>query len=266
MGRKDHAREVAIAAGVPVVPTGGADDIGYPVLVKAAAGGGGKGMRVVRSAAELAEATAAARREALTRVRRRHDAGREVRRARPPHRGAGHRRHPRHGRCTCSSATAPPSAATRRCSRRPRPPRGLRHRAPGDAGRPSTWPAQVGYVGAGTVEFLLDADTGDFYFLEMNTRLQVEHPVTEAVTGRRPGRAAAAGGRGRAARVHPGRRRAHGHAIEARVYAEDACGGFLPQAGTAHRALARRSRRARATTRWRASRSCRRRSTRCSAR
>ena len=93
--------------------------------------------------------------------------------------------------------------------------------------------AHVGYVNAGTVEFLLDADTGEVYFLEMNTRLQVEHPVTELRLRRdRSGRAPAPGGRGRAA-ARSRDVELTGHAIEARVYAEDSFGGFLPQAGTA---------------------------------
>ena len=100
---------------------------------------------------------------------------------------------------------------------------------------------QVGYENAGTVEFLLDTQanggTGAFYFLEMNTRLQVEHPVTEMVVsagGRRPGRAPAPGRRrARSCRSPRTTSRLDGHAIEARVYAEDSFGGFLPQAGTA---------------------------------
>ena len=90
MGRKDAAREIAVAAGVPVVPRG--EGAGFPMLVKAAAGGGGKGMRIVRAAADYDEAVAAARREARSRVRRRHPPDREVRRARTAHRGTDHRR------------------------------------------------------------------------------------------------------------------------------------------------------------------------------
>ena len=173
-------------------------------------------MRVVPSAGDYAEALAAAKREARVRVRRRHDAGREVRRVRPPHRGAGHGRQPRPRRCTSSSATAPRSAVTRRCSRRrPRPTIGEELRATGSPSPRSRSREQVGYTNAGTVEFLLDNATGEFYFLEMNTRLQVEHPVTEAVVRvagdrARPRRAAAAGRRRRAAAVHPGRRHARG--------------------------------------------------------
>ena len=153
---------------------------------------------------------AAAQREAASRVRRRHHAGREVRRARPPHRGAG-ASPTRHGNVVhlferdCSTQRrhqkvleeAPAPTIT------PRLPR-ARHRR-----RPSRWPAQVGYVNAGTVEFLLDADTGEAYFLEMNTRLQVEHPVTELVTGHSTwSQLPAARRRRRAAAVRPGRRSA----------------------------------------------------------
>jgi acetyl-CoA/propionyl-CoA carboxylase, biotin carboxylase, biotin carboxyl carrier protein len=107
----------------------------------------------------------------------------------------------------------------------------LRHRLTGAA---VALAREVGYTNAGTVEFLLDADTGDFYFLEMNTRLQVEHPVTELVCGgidlvEEQLRVAA----GAPLSLRQEDLALHGHAIEARVYAEDSFGGFLPQAGTA---------------------------------
>ena len=164
-----------------MLPDGTPDEIGFPLLVKAAAGGGGRGMRVVRSAAELDEALAAAEREAAGRVRRRH---RSTASATSSARGTS--------RCSSSptrtepssrsaSATARCSGATRRCSRR-LPRRGLApelrralHEAAVAFGR------AIGYRSAGTVEFVLDGD--EFFFLELNGRIQVEHPVTEAVTG-----------------------------------------------------------------------------------
>ncbi|MCM3516533.1 biotin carboxylase N-terminal domain-containing protein [Nocardioides sp. P86] len=235
MGRKDAAREIAVAAGVPVVPTG--EDAAYPVLVKAAAGGGGKGMRVVRSAAELEEATAAARREALAAfgddtmlVEKYVERGRhvEVQVLGDAHGTVLHlferdcstqRRHQK----VLEEAPAPTlDEATR-----------ARVRQAG-----VDLAAHVGYTGAGTVEFLLDADTGEFYFLEMNTRLQVEHPVSELVA-RVDGapvdlvelqlRVAA----GEPVGLAQDDLTLVGHAIEARVYAEDAYAGFLPQAGRA---------------------------------
>ncbi|WP_166135343.1 acetyl/propionyl/methylcrotonyl-CoA carboxylase subunit alpha [Nocardioides ochotonae] len=235
MGRKDAAREVAIAAGVPVVPQGepGSPD-GYPVLVKAASGGGGKGMRIVRTPEEYDAAVAAAKREALAAfgddtllVERYVEHGRhlEVQVLADAHGNVLHlferdcstqRRHQK----VLEEAPGPTVDPF------------LRHRLTTAAVELAR---QVGYVGAGTVEFLLDADTGEFYFLEMNTRLQVEHPVTEAVTG--------IDLVAMQLRVASGEELdhtqdqfvmgIHGHAIEARVYAEDAFGGFLPQAGTA---------------------------------
>ncbi len=241
MGRKDAARELAVAAGVPVVPAYGLHDdldtLAYPVLAKAAAGGGGKGMRVVRSAAEMDEAVAAARREAMAAfgddamlVEKYVERGRHIEvQVIGDHHGtvlhlferdcSTQRRHQK----VLEEAPAP----TIDDDTRQRITRAAVDLA-----------AHVGYVNAGTVEFLLDTETGEFYFLEMNTRLQVEHPVTELtvlVAGERLDlvelqlRVAA----GEPLGLTQDDVRLDGHAIEARVYAEDSFGGFLPQAGTA---------------------------------
>jgi acetyl-CoA/propionyl-CoA carboxylase, biotin carboxylase, biotin carboxyl carrier protein len=229
MGRKDAAREIAIAAGVPVVPRG--EDAGFPMLVKAAAGGGGKGMRVVRAQDELDEAVASAKREAASAfgddtmlIEKYVEHGRhiEVQIIADQHGTVRHlferdcstqRRHQK----VLEEAPAPTiDQATR-------------ERVTSAA---VDLAAHVGYTNAGTVEFLLDADTGEVYFLEMNTRLQVEHPVTELVCGgidlvEHQLRVAAG------EPLSIGDIELTGHAIEARVYAEDSFGGFLPQAGTA---------------------------------
>jgi 3-methylcrotonyl-CoA carboxylase alpha subunit/acetyl-CoA/propionyl-CoA carboxylase biotin carboxyl carrier protein len=235
MGRKDHAREIAVKAGVPVVPSYAVDDdpesFVYPVLVKAAAGGGGKGMRTVRSASEYAESLASAKREAASAfgddtmlVEKFVESGRhlEVQVLGDTHGNVMHlferdcstqRRHQK----VLEEAPGPTVDA------------GLRHRLTSAA---VALAREVGYTNAGTVEFLLDNQTRDFYFLEMNTRLQVEHPVTEAITGidlvEEQLRIAA----GAPLSVSQDELGIHGHAIEARVYAEDSFGGFLPQAGT----------------------------------
>ncbi len=258
MGRKDRAREIAERAGVPVVPrvelvptgpkdTGAATDgSAFPVLVKAASGGGGKGMRIVREPAELDGALAAARREAAAAfgddtllVERYVERGRhvEVQVLADSHGNVVHlferdcsaqRRHQK----VLEEAPAPHlSEATRRTLL--------------DSAVALT--REVGYENAGTVEFLVETEQPGgnpggappgVYFLEMNTRLQVEHPVTELVVE-------VAGAPldlvDLQLRVAAGERlpftqddvRCVGHAIEARVYAEDAFGGFLPQAGTA---------------------------------
>ncbi|RYB94124.1 ATP-grasp domain-containing protein [Nocardioides oleivorans] len=244
MGRKDAAREVATAAGVPVVPSYSLDGPGsdpstfaYPVLVKAAAGGGGKGMRVVRSPGEYDEALAAARREAASSfgddtmlVEKYVESGRhiEVQVMGDTHGTVLHfferdcstqRRHQK----VLEEAPAPTITAGQQAA--------ITSSAVALA-------RQCGYTGAGTVEFLLDNATGEFYFLEMNTRLQVEHPVTEEVTrvdGERVDlvelqlRVAA----GEPLGIDQDRITLEGHAIEARVYAEDSFNGFLPQAGVA---------------------------------
>lgn len=246
MGRKDAAREVAVAAGVPVVPSyslEGPDAVdpatfAYPVLVKAAAGGGGKGMRVVRSRDAYDESYAAAQREARSAfgddtilVEKYVESGRhiEVQVLGDAH---GHVLH----------------FFERDCSTQRRHQKVLEE-APAptidDEQRSAITTSavalaqQCGYTGAGTVEFLLDNASGEFYFLEMNTRLQVEHPVTEEVVR------VAGWADGRVDLVElqllvatgaplPFDQEAvtlEGHAIEARVYAEDSFNGFLPQAG-----------------------------------
>ena len=241
MGRKDAAREIAVAAGVPVVPSYAGDvdpaDFAYPVLVKAAAGGGGKGMRIVRAAEDLDAALAAAKREALTAFgddtilietyveRGRHI---EVQVFADEHGNAVHlferdcstqRRHQK----VLEEAPAPTITEAQRALVTQSSVRLAR---------------EVGYTNAGTVEFLLDSDSGQVYFLEMNTRLQVEHPVTEEIVrvqGRRIDlvelqlRITA----GEPLGFEQDDVTLEGHAIEARIYAEDSFGGFLPQAGRA---------------------------------
>ena len=250
MGRKDHARQVARAAGLPVLPSyelspphrllapssgdkSGGDAVAYPVLVKAAAGGGGKGMRVVRDPADLPAALEAARREAqhafgddTLLLERFVPGGRhvEVQVVADTHGTVLHlyerdcsvqRRHQK----VLEEAPAPtisPDLRVRLCA----------------AG--TALAREVGYVGAGTVEFLV-AD-GEFFFLEMNTRLQVEHPVTEAVTGLDVVGLQLQVAAGEPLPLTQADVRVEGHAIEARVYAEDPYAGFLPQAGRAIRA------------------------------
>ena len=245
MGRKDAARDIAVAAGVPVVPSYDlADDpasFAYPVLVKAAAGGGGKGMRVVRSAAEYAEALGAAQREARSSfgddtmlIEKYVESGRhvEVQVMGDTHGHVVHlferdcstqRRHQK----VLEEAPAPTISEEQRSA---------------ITASAVALAAQVGYTGAGTVEFLLDNDadggSGEFYFLEMNTRLQVEHPVTEEVARVGGERVDLVALQLQVATGEPlgfaqDDVTLEGHAIEARVYAEDSFGGFLPQAGTA---------------------------------
>jgi 3-methylcrotonyl-CoA carboxylase alpha subunit/acetyl-CoA/propionyl-CoA carboxylase biotin carboxyl carrier protein len=236
MGRKDAAREIAVAAGVPVVPsydlTADPASFAYPVLVKAAAGGGGKGMRVVRAADEFAEAVAAARREALSSfgddtmiIEKYVESGRhlEVQIMGDTHGTVLHlwerdcstqRRHQK----VLEEAPAPTISEETRTA--------LTASAVALA-------QQVGYTGAGTVEFLLDNSTGEFYFLEMNTRLQVEHPVTEAITGLDLVEMQLRVAAGEKLGLRQDDVRRDGCAIEARIYAEDSFGGFLPQAGRA---------------------------------
>ena len=241
MGDKTEARRRMEAAGVPIVP-GGVDPvesaeqartaaarIGYPVLLKAAAGGGGKGMRVVRSDDEIAAALDAATREARAAFG---DGSVYVERFldRPRHieiQVFGDR----HGTVL--------HLGERECSIQRRHQK-LIEEAPSTVLSPEereamgrtavTAACSVEYVGAGTVEFLYQ--DGEFYFLEMNTRLQVEHPVTECVTGfdlvEWQLRVAA----GEPLPVSQEDVQLHGHAIECRITAEDVSDGFLPATGT----------------------------------
>jgi propionyl-CoA carboxylase alpha chain len=234
MGSKIEAKTLLADAGVPMLPTQTDPDriTEFPVLVKASAGGGGRGMRIVRDAASLPEAIASARREAAGAfgdgtifIERYLDRARhvEVQILGDPH---GHvvalgerecsiqRRHQKIVEETPSPAVDPALRAAL-------------SEAAVAAGR------AVGYVGAGTVEFLL-APSGEFFFLEMNTRLQVEHPVTECVTGYDLvglQLLIAEGGSLPFTAPPPAR----GHAIEVRLCAEDPATAWLPATGTLHR-------------------------------
>ena len=241
MGDKLTARTTVARAGVPVVPgsevalgdaasaAAAAAAIGYPVLLKAAAGGGGKGMRTVAAEAELAPALAAAAREAEAAfadgrvylekllVRPRHV---EVQVLGDTHGTLVHL-----GERECSVQRRHQKIV----EETPCPVVDERLRT-AMTGAALAAARAVGYTSAGTVEFMLD-EAGKFYFLEMNTRLQVEHPVTELVTGIDLVAAQLRVARGEPLGFAQGDVRPRGHAIEVRLYAEDAAAGFLPSAG-----------------------------------
>ncbi|MEV4468449.1 biotin carboxylase N-terminal domain-containing protein [Nonomuraea sp. NPDC049504] len=234
MGDKIRAKETVSAAGVPVVPgaTGpGLEDWrDFPALIKPSAGGGGKGMILVRAAAELPEALASARRTARAAfgddtllIERYVESPRhiEIQVLADAHGGVVH-------------------LGERECSLQRRHQK-IIEEAPSPFLTPETRAAMgaaaveaaraVGYTGAGTVEFIVDGATGAYHFMEMNTRLQVEHPVTELVTGLdlvELQLRVAAGERLPLAQEDV---RLDGHAVEARVYAEDPARGFLPTGG-----------------------------------
>ncbi len=241
MGSKTEARRLAIAAGVPVVPGTTeplrdvaeareiAERFGFPVLLKAAAGGGGKGMRVVREPGELASSLDAARREAKNAfgddavyvekyiTGPRHVEIQVLGDARGTMLSLGERECSVQRRHQKMIEEAPSVAVTSE----------LRRRMGETAVRAAL---AAGYVNAGTCEFLLDAQ-GSFYFLEMNTRLQVEHPVTELVTGidivQWQIRIAA----GEALPFRQADITPNGWAIECRITSEDPANGFLPGTG-----------------------------------
>ncbi|HEV8248381.1 MAG TPA: biotin carboxylase N-terminal domain-containing protein [Gaiellaceae bacterium] len=224
-GDKLAAKRIAAEAGVPVVPAGEPGEIGFPLVVKAAAGGGGRGMRVVRSPGELEEALAAARREAAAAFGDdRVFCERYVER-------------PRHVEIQVLADARGEAVALgeRECSIQRRHQKVLEE-SPSPALDPDlrermsasalAFARALGYRSAGTVEFMLDGR--DFYLLELNGRIQVEHPVTELVTGvdlvREQLRIAAG------APLQASNTLLQGHAVEVRLYAEDPR-TFLPQAG-----------------------------------
>jgi propionyl-CoA carboxylase alpha chain len=235
MGSKVDAKALVAAAGVPVLPSWPPADVPadarYPLLVKASYGGGGRGMRLVRAPAELADAVTAAERDAAAAFgngmvfverwleRSRHV---EVQVLADTHgtvvavgeRDCSVQR--RHQKIVEEAPAAVPEALRQRLF---------------DAGVAAA--RSVGYVGAGTVEFLVDADD-EPAFLEMNTRLQVEHPVTEAVTGLDLVALQLSIAEG-APLPFDAPPTVRGHAIEARLYAEDPAAGWRPSTGTLHR-------------------------------
>ncbi|WP_029966007.1 acetyl/propionyl/methylcrotonyl-CoA carboxylase subunit alpha [Paraburkholderia graminis] len=242
MGSKAAAKALMHAAAVPLVPGYHGDDqnpellhreadsIGYPVLLKASAGGGGKGMRVVERSEDFVAALASCKREAASSfgndrvliekylTRPRHV---EVQVFADRHGGAVYlfdrdcsvqRRHQK----VLEEAPAP----------------GLFAEIKREMGEAAVAAARaVSYVGAGTVEFIMTA-TGEFYFMEMNTRLQVEHPVTEMVTGQDLVEWQLRVAAGEPLPLTQDQLKIDGHAIEARIYAEHPARGFLPSTGT----------------------------------
>ena len=242
MGLKAESKRLMAAAGVPLVPgyhdaeqdpsrlRDEADRIGYPVLIKASAGGGGKGMRVVATAGEFDSMLASCRREAAAAFG--NDAVLIERYLQRPRHveiqvfadTQGHCLHLFERDCSVQrrhqkvveEAPAPGMSPTRR-------------EAMGAAAVAAA--RAVGYVGAGTVEFIVDS-SGDFYFMEMNTRLQVEHPVTEMITGLDLVEWQLRVASGEPLPVTQAELAFEGHAIEARIYAENPEKGFLPSVGT----------------------------------
>jgi 3-methylcrotonyl-CoA carboxylase alpha subunit len=242
MGSKSAAKSLMEKANVPLVPgyhgdnqdpdflQNEADRIGYPVLLKASAGGGGKGMRVIEHSKDFKDGLASCKREAINSFgddkvlaekylqRPRHI---EIQVFADTHGNCVYlferdcsvqRRHQK----VLEEAPAPGMTAERRA-------------AMGEAAVAAA--KAVGYVGAGTVEFIANQD-GSFYFMEMNTRLQVEHPVTEMITGTDLVEWQLRVAAGEQLPLQQSQLQIHGHAIEARVYAENPEKGFLPSIGT----------------------------------
>ncbi|MEM9290223.1 MAG: acetyl-CoA carboxylase biotin carboxylase subunit [Acidobacteriota bacterium] len=241
MGSKVESRRLMIDAGVPVVPGGRdplpdvesalafAETLGYPVMVKAAAGGGGKGMRVVESAEQLPTAFRTARSEAKASFGD-DDVYLEKFIVEPRHveiqvLGDEHGNLVSLGERECSLQRRHQKVVEEAPSPVVEPE--LRQRM-GEAAVQAA--RAVGYTNAGTVEFLLDV-SGEFYFLEVNTRLQVEHPITELVTGLDLVEAQVRVARGEELPAEARDAQIRGHALELRLYAEDPFRGFVPSPG-----------------------------------
>ncbi|WDD97154.1 acetyl/propionyl/methylcrotonyl-CoA carboxylase subunit alpha [Thalassomonas actiniarum] len=242
MGSKSAAKNIMEQAKVPLVPgyhgddqstevlKKAADDMGYPVLLKATAGGGGKGMRQVWSSEEFSEGLAAAKREAKSSF------GDDTMLVEK------YLTQPRHVEIQvfCDNHGNAVYLFERDCSVQRRhqkvieeaPAPGMSEDLRAAMGESAIKSAQaIGYQGAGTVEFLLDVD-GSFYFMEMNTRLQVEHPVTEFISGQDLVEWQLRVAAGENLPKRQDELKIKGHAFEARIYAEDANNDFLPATGT----------------------------------
>ncbi|MFN3294041.1 MAG: acetyl/propionyl/methylcrotonyl-CoA carboxylase subunit alpha, partial [Gemmobacter sp.] len=245
MGLKDAAKRLMAEAGVPVVPgwhgdnqdaehlAGAAEAIGYPVLIKAVAGGGGKGMRKVTRAQDFAAALASAQGEAQTAF------------GNPAVLIEKYIEKPRHIEVQVfGDGTRAVHLFERDCSLQRRhqkvieeaPAPGMTPEMRAAMGQAAVRAAEaIGYKGAGTIEFIVDASRGlrpdGFWFMEMNTRLQVEHPVTEAITGVDLVEWQLRVASGEALPARQEDLSISGHAFEARLYAEDVPAGFLPATG-----------------------------------
>ena len=237
MGDKLKAKELAKKSGVPTLPmtsnTKDVKSIGYPILIKAAAGGGGKGMRIVKKESELKDSIISAKREALSGfgddrifIERYVEKSRhiEIQILGDEHGNVVHL-----GERECSIQRRHQKIIEESPSPRIDP--FLRE----EMGQAAVKLAKkIKYCSAGTVEFLFDDKTDEFWFLEVNTRLQVEHPVTEEVTGIDLVAEQIKIARGDELEFAQDDIDWHGHAIEARLYAEDPGNNFLPEIGTLH--------------------------------
>ncbi|MFA3790513.1 acetyl-CoA carboxylase biotin carboxylase subunit [Aliiglaciecola sp. SL4] len=247
MGSKSAAKHIMEQAGVPLVPgyhgdeqspellKKHADEMGYPVLLKAAAGGGGKGMRQVTQSQEFYAALDAAKREAMSGF------GDDIMLVEK------YLTQPRHVEIQvfCDNHKNGVYLFERDCSVQRRhqkvieeaPAPGMTEELRQQMGQAALTAAQaIGYVGAGTVEFLLDSDN-QFFFMEMNTRLQVEHPITEMITGQDLVEWQLRVADGETLPLQQDQLELNGHAFEARIYAEDPNNQFLPSTGILSRLM-----------------------------
>ncbi|KAL4808734.1 carbamoyl-phosphate synthase L chain, ATP binding domain-containing protein [Aspergillus unguis] len=247
MGDKSQSKKIMTAAGVPCVPgyhgenqdpaflEVEADKIKYPVLIKAIKGGGGKGMRIAHSKDEFQAQLQSAKSEAMNSFGDDHVLVEKY--ITTPRHIEVQVFADKHGNCV--------ALGERDCSIQRRHQKILEESPAShlpDPTRKDIWAKArsaalaVGYEGAGTVEFIFDNDTGEFFFMEMNTRLQVEHPVTEMVTGQDLVHWQLKVAEGAQLPLTQEEVEAniasHGHAIEARIYAENPAGGFIPDSGT----------------------------------